>query len=387
MKSGMNGRMLKAVDRTVGRCLTRVLGWIRFRASAPLGRTQHSIRRVLIIRPGGIGDAVLLVPALRVLRQRIPSAEIDVLAEARNAGVFALCDAVTAVLLYHRVTDLFRVMTRPYDVVIDTEQWHRLSAVLAFLTRSPVRVGFATNERARLFTHRVPYTQSSYEARSFLDLVVALTGRPDAVDPVVPYVSVQSSPERDRAQPSVVLFPGASVPERRWGSERFGDLARCLVQHGCHVTVVGGAGDVEQSRRICTAGGPQVSNCAGSLSLKAVAEIFAGSDVVVTADSGLMHLAVAVGAPTVSLFGAGIREKWAPRGERHRVLSAELPCSPCTRFGYTPPCPIGVECLRLISVDDVLAVTLDVIKKYGRVNSRRKRHDEARSLSQPVVGR
>jgi len=66
----------------------------------------------------------------------------------------------------------------------------------------------------------------------------------------------------------------------------------------------------------------------------------------VTADSGIMHLAAIMGVPTLSLFGPGIVEKWAPRGEAHLVVKLDLPCSPCTRFGTVPPCPHGYACMR-----------------------------------------
>lgn len=342
------------------------------------------VRRILIIRPGGIGDAVLLIPSVRILKESFPDSEIDVLAEGRNAEVFSLCKEVTAVFLYHRVSDLARVVGRGYDVVIDTEQWHRLSAAVAFLTRASIRVGFATNERARMFTHPVPYAQSAYEANSFLDLVAPLTGTSIVFDPEAPFVS--AAPYLmggDRSQAIVVLFPGASVRERRWDDQRLSQLAAQLVQNGCRVVIVGGPNDVERSRAICAGGGPRVVNLGGKLSLKETAEVLAGSNVLVTADSGLMHLAYAVGTPTVALFGAGIQEKWAPRGGNHRVLNARLPCSPCTTFGYTPACPIDVECLRRISVDDVLAATLDVLRRAeprGRHHARGGAVVSARSV-------
>jgi ADP-heptose:LPS heptosyltransferase len=74
----------------------------------------------------------------------------------------------------------------------------------------------------------------------------------------------------------------------------------------------------------------------------------------VSGDSGVLHLAVGLDVPTVSLFGPGIAEKWAPRGDIHRVIDHHLACSPCTRFGTTPPCPIQARCLADIGVDEVL---------------------------------
>ena len=70
-------------------------------------------------------------------------------------------------------------------------------------------------------------------------------------------------------------------------------------------------------------------------------------------DAGLMHLAYGVGTPVVALFGAGIEAKWAPRGQRARIINRRVPCSPCTRFGYTPRCPYQVRCLTEISAEEV----------------------------------
>lgn len=318
--------------------------------------------RVLVIRPGGIGDAVLLLPSLRVLRERFPSAEIDVLAEARNAEIFTFCEPVTTIFLYHRVRDLIRVFRQSYDLVIDTEQWHRLSAVVAFLTRAPVRVGFATNDRARLFSHRVPYDQETYEVLSFLQLLGSVTGQTTLFDQEAPFVAV--SPryvDPIRSRPLVVISPGASIREKMWGGERFAELAARLVEEDCVVTVVGSEAERKQARLISSSWGTSIIDLVGQLSLQEVAAVLAGADALVTPDSGLLHLAYAVGTPTVALFGASNPKKWAPRGRNHRTLSTELPCSPCSAFGYTPPCAIGIECLRRILVEDVLNATLEVI--------------------------
>lgn len=355
----MNGWMLKTVDRTVGRCLTWILGSKPVQPGLPIGDAQQ-VRRVLVIRPGGIGDAVLLLPALRVLKESFPCAEIDILAERRNAEIFTLCHVVRKIFLYHRARDLAGVFKRSYDLVIDTEQWHRLSAVVALCTRAPVRAGFATNERARLFSHPVPYDQDVYEGSSFLRLVESVIERPIRSDHAGRFMAIP--PDLDgQPGPTVIISPGASIPEKRWGSERFAELAARLAERGFTVAVVGGKAERKQGRVGCSSGHSGITDLTGRLSLRDVASLLARASVLVTPDSGLLHLASAVGTPTVSLFGASNQTKWAPRGLQHRSLNAKLPCSPCSSFGYTPPCPIDRECLRRISVDEVLTAILDLL--------------------------
>jgi ADP-heptose:LPS heptosyltransferase len=168
----------------------------------------------------------------------------------------------------------------------------------------------------------------------------------------------------------VVLFPGASVPERRWGTEKFIELGRRLINDGHFIIICGGDADKKAAQTIASSLGERVLNLTGCLSLTQTTAILSEAGLLVTSDSGLMHLAYAVGTPTISLFGAGIEEKWAPRGAKHHVLNKRLPCSPCTRFGYTPPCPYDVECLKRVTVEEVCAAVhkilpADIMKTPG----------------------
>ena len=180
--------------------------------------------RFLLIRPGGIGDAVLLLPAIKAIKGKYPDARIDVLAEKRNCGVFSLCPEIRNVFLYDRPKELWKVIRNGYDVVIDTEQWHRMSAVVARLTKAPISIGYSTNERRKLFTHQIPYSHDDYEAESFLHLIEPIAGQ-SVFKTDKPFLSVP--PElTNKARASlgslsglkiVAIFPGGSIPERRWG--------------------------------------------------------------------------------------------------------------------------------------------------------------------------
>jgi len=92
----------------------------------------------------------------------------------------------------------------------------------------------------------------------------------------------------------------------------------------------------------------------------------------ITGDSGVLHIAVGVGTRTVSLFGPGIEKKWAPSGDCHMVLNKGLSCSPCTRFGYTPTCRIGARCLAEITVGEVEDAVIRLLTSHPEVKSREK---------------
>ena len=358
----MKIRLLKHIDKILGTVLSRLL-------IAPQSRVVRPGNKVLVIRPGGLGDAVHLIPALTELRKSFPDVAIDILAEKRNGAVFSLMHGISNVFHYDKFHELLRVYSSRYDLVIDTEQWHRLSAVIARLTRAPMLVGFDTNDRSRLFTHKVLYSHDDYEAGSFLNLLAPLdiVARHDFQSRFlsIPVSAAEKSGEllgELAAQRFVVIFPGASIPERRWGAERFAVVAERLFNNDIPSVVIGGKSESSDGELII-AGGHGL-NLAGRTSLAETAAVIDKCAVLVSGDSGILHIAVGLGKPTVSLFGPGIARKWAPRGDRHTVINKCLPCSPCTRFGSTPQCPIHARCMADITVDEVVASIEQLIGRF-----------------------
>jgi lipopolysaccharide heptosyltransferase II len=354
---------LKALDQTFGRLAATVLAARRRAASGGAPVDPAGVRRLLVIRPGGLGDAVLLVPLLHALRSAFAGAAIDLLMERRNAGLVdpALADRV---LLYDRrpPRELWEAIRGRYDVVVDTEQWYHFSAVVAFLTRAPVRCGFATNRRARLFTHPVAYDERAHEPRVFLTLLEALIGRSVPFDEARPFLAVPPAAAAWAAEALAplagralaVLAPAAPIAERQWAPERWVAVARGLVARGRGVVLVGAPDD----RALCRAVAAGLDGCAldlsGRTTIAQTAAVIARAALYVASDGGLLHVAYGLGVPTVGLYGAAPAEKWAPRGARARTVHVPLPCSPCARWGHVPACPRDVECLRRISVEMVL---------------------------------
>ena len=163
------------------------------------------------------------------------------------------------------------------------------------------------------------------------------------------------------ARPFVVIFPGASIAERRWGGVRFQQVAQHLALFGYAVVVVGGGNDAAEGEVIVRACGGL--NLAGKTSLVETAAVLARSALLISGDSGVLHIAVGLGIPTVSLFGPGIEAKWGPTGEGDVVLNRHLACSPCTRFGTTPSCPDGARCLSEITPEEVVRAARELLSK------------------------
>jgi lipopolysaccharide heptosyltransferase II len=352
--------LLKILDKIAGIPAIWLLPVPHYKASGQLNK-------ILLIRPGGIGDAALLVPAIAALKRRFPATIIDILAEKRNSGVFDLCPETGRILHYDRPRELMAAIRGNYDVVIDTEQWHRLSDVVARLMGAAMLVGFATNERKKLFTHPVSYSHDDYEVDSFLKLIKSLTGDA-AYDMTVSFLAV---PETSTVtvkpllqvlgnKKIVALFPGGSINERKWGKDRFHAIAKMLGAQGYGIVVVGGKDDVRAGEEI-TREIPDSLNLCGKLALPETAAVLKEASLLITGDSGIMHIGYGVGAKLVALFGPGRSKKWAPRGDRCAVINKQLACSPCTTFGYTPKCRKNAECMDLITVDEVFAAAMKLL--------------------------
>ena len=347
----------KLIDATVGAALCWVVGrlryLLRFDPSVPPDPAAQPVRRVLVIRPGGLGDMVLLLPTLRVLRERFPAAAVDVVCERRNAAVLRLAALADRIWCYDSspLASLWGLRRAHYDVVLDSEQFHHISALMALLSRAPVRIGFKINPgRNPLYTHLITYEPDGWEAGQFMRLLAPL-----GIAGVVPVV--EGSLRVDGvAHPSpgrIVVHAGATTRYKQWDRARWSELVRRLAaQSSGPILLVGGPADRAAAAWIAERAGVPVENAAGRLSLKETAHLLAGASLFVGGDSGLAHLAVALDTPTVVLFGPSDSRKWGAHGPRHAVVRHELACAPCAIFGYHKLCH-SIACMDGITVEEV----------------------------------
>ncbi|MBW1719846.1 MAG: glycosyltransferase family 9 protein [Deltaproteobacteria bacterium] len=152
----------------------------------------------------------------------------------------------------------------------------------------------------------------------------------------------------------VCIFPGASIIERLWPIDRWSQVADELWKLGRQPTIIGGRAEIDMSQKIMDFAKCRIVNLCGKLSLSETAALFDCSRLLISTDSGILHIGAMCNIPTVSLFGPGIADKWGPKGERHSIINKNLECGPCTKFGTTPPCPNNMACMMNISSEEVL---------------------------------
>jgi len=322
----------------------------------------------LVIQTAFLGDVVLTTPLLTLLAER--HGPVDVVTTPPAAGLLEFHPAVAAVLPYdkrgrdrggQRLWRLARrLRARRYArAYLPHRSWR--SAGLAYLAGVPDRTGFADSPAAVTYTSRIPRSPSGHEA----DRLASLAGvAPERVPPMSLGLTPEDRAEaeqwrRDRGvgEGYIVLAPGSI-----WGGKRWPYYSTLAAGLECPIVVVGGAEDVDLAAAVVAAAPGRAHSAAGSLSLRGSAALIECAAVLVTNDSAPLHLAAAVGTPSVALFGPTVpAQGFAPRGPRDAVIEhGGLACRPCSAHG-PKQCPLGHHrCMRELTVDGVAAAVATV---------------------------
>lgn len=330
--------------------------------------------RALVIAPSWIGDTVMAQPLFARLHTRYPGLVLDALAPRWVAPVLARMPEIGEVLdnpfahgelaLKARWALGRQLAARHYDAAWVLPNSIK-SALVPWMAGIPRRVGFVGESRYGLINrrHRLDKAALPLMVERFAQLAEA----PGAALPrPIPHPRLQSTPEQQaatlaatglaRPQRLVAFCPGAEYgPAKRWPAAHFAALARTLKQRGHSVWLFGSPKDKAVGDEIVALSGRACTNLCGTTRLDQAIDLLALAEVVVCNDSGLMHVAAAVGRPLVALYGSSSPGFTPPLSETADILSLGLECSPC----FKRECPLGhLDCLNHLSPDQVLAACL-----------------------------
>jgi len=321
----------------------------------------------VVVQTSFLGDTILTTPLLAQLAHRGP---VDVVTTPAAASVLKGHPAVRQVIVYDKrgthagligfLTMRARLKGGGYDVAY-LAQGSLRSALLVWAARIPERIGFATSSGSWLYTTKVAYRDDLHHAARLL-----LLSRPNGREPTADEMRPSLAPgeaERsvvdellrsrgvDAGERLIALAPGSVWATKRW--PYYPPLAQALADAG-RIVIVGGPGDRALAQEIVAAV-PHAVDATGALPLLASAELIGRCAVIVTNDSAPLHLASAMGTPTVAIFGPTVPEfGFGPLAPVRAVLGHEsLACRPCHRHG-PKRCPLThFRCMRELSVESV----------------------------------
>ncbi|HOL68146.1 MAG TPA: glycosyltransferase family 9 protein, partial [bacterium] len=313
------------------------------------------VKKILLIGTSCLGDNLLLTPAMKILRDAFKKAEIE-LVVGPAAREFAhghpwfsryyLLRKNSPREWFHSLSHLRK--TR-YDLVVDFR-----NSLLPFLLRARYRMTFfwAEFHSDKIFTH---------ESERTVQLLKPFFNLPEKITlhfPVNPSEGeaaekLLKSLEIKKSDVFVCLNPGASFPGKRWPLEKFAQTGRQLIEeYEARIGIIGGAAEKTLAAELALAIGQQkVVNLAGTTSVRELAALLERCDLLVTNDTGPMHLAVAVGCPVVAIYGPGNPYRYGPIGPKNQVVHGQVSCFPCQR---PVRCRRDFTCIKTVEVEQVM---------------------------------
>ena len=339
---------------------------------------KTTLSKILIVSPSWVGDCMLMQPMLMRLKQRHPDCRIDIFAPPWTAA------------LLHAMPEVHEVITNPFphgtlqlaaryrlgkqlraarydQAIVLPNSWK--SALVPFFACIPLRTGFSGEARHILLNdkRKLDKTVLPLMVERFAQLAEAAQG--EIPRPLANPKLTISEAQRDAAlhklntknlcpgtrltldQPVAVFCPGAEYgPAKRWPAAYYADIAQRLRQHGYAVWLIGSAKDKPVADEINRLAGGHCINLCGSTDLGDALALLACAQLVISNDSGLMHLAAALDRPMLALFGSSSPQFTPPLSAQAQVVKLDIECSPC----FKRECPLGhFNCMMRLTPDMV----------------------------------
>lgn len=328
-------------------------------------------QRILLTRMKYIGDVVLTTPIIRALRDAYPDAHLAYLGDAKAVSLLEQNPYLNEIIPFDFSKDSFlyqlkmyaKMYSGRYDLTIDLYSNPR-SALMTFATRAKVRIGGDTRGRGNLYTIKIgddgtlkSAIEHHYQSLKPLGITpkfhrteIFLTEKEkkEASD-ILHSIGV------DLSKPVVAVHPGATWPNKIWLKEQFQALISRLVDDTeCEVILSPGPKDGELMQYLSQSGRNRVHTLP-LLPVRPLAAVLSQCTVFVSNDCGPMHIGVAVGTKTIGIFGPEPIEIWFPydRNEGHLPMFKKIPCSPCRTTSCYRRGEEYLECMKLITVDEV----------------------------------
>lgn len=355
-----------------------------FRARKPL--SARKINNILFIKFFGMGSIILVSPVIKAVKEKYPQARIFFMTFASNQEILELLD-VGDVHLFIRRNNIFafffdianaliKLNMARIDLAFDLEFFSRFTVILLLLSGAKVRVGYFLRKvwRGNFLTHQIYFNHFKHITRGFSAILEPLGIDEKCIPKPVINMNGDKAPSMDEIarkhklslnnKDAGIICINVNSSElsidRRWPKENFRHLAQRLLKHSEKIFLVfiGSASERGYVQSVISSienDRDRMVNLSGEISLKELVVLFAHSKMLITSDSGPLHLASASQTPTVSLFGPESPIRYGPLGNNHIVFCKNLYCSPCLNVynAKKSMCNSENKCMQLISVEEV----------------------------------
>ena len=346
---------------------------------------SKDIRSILLIQLGDIGDVVLSFPVIRALRENFPAAKLIVAVRSKAEELIVDCPWVDEVIsinkeqrkwyqeLVYQKDFFLRLWKFNFDLAIDLRTGTR-GAALALFSGARQRIGFYAFDgklwRNKLFTHLVAAQTDIHMAQCYMCLPVSFCLKTENIWPVM-YVPLEKQKIADAllrekniplSKLIVAIQPFSLWQYKDWGTDKYiGLINRIRLEYDLPIILTGSADERHRTNEILKKCKEHVYNFAGTTSIGLLAAVLKRCGLFIGGDSAGVHIAAALGTPTVSIFGPSSPAGWAPKGSQHCIIQKSFECVPCLQKGCQGS---GISrCLEELDADDVWTVVKGQIEE------------------------
>lgn len=336
------------------------------------------VNKILVIKLTMIGDTILLYPAVKALKEKFRNAKIKFLCSRINYEIvkmWNLVDVVDEVIVFEFdkifknplviLRQFFKLWREKFDLGVDFEQWFRITSIIAFIT-SKYKIGFRTPRQLRhyLFNKYIWHIKDKHEVECFCDIVRSLGA---IVEDKNLFIIIDDTAKQKIKRTLyfknivekkfIIIHPGCGIHGfyREWDVEKYAEIAEYIIsKYKYSVVLTGSKDDIKKITSFEKINIPNefFLNLIGKTTIQELIALVSMAKFVICGNTGVLHIAAALGIPTVAIHGPTNPKKWGPWGKGHIVVQSNLDCIPCSYLGFEYGCKKR-KCLKAISIDDV----------------------------------
>jgi heptosyltransferase-2 len=316
---------------------------------------------ILIRATNWVGDAVMCLPALSAVRERFPRARISILAKPWVADIYARESFTDELILYNdaRWKTARALRAKRFDAAILLQNAFE-AALIAWLAGIPNRIGYSRDARGFLLTSAVTLPKPGEIPRHERFYYLELLRRAGILEEIPESDAIRLRGLPAERKKVIGVSPGAAYGgAKQWLPERFAEAASLVAfERGCAIALFGSKSERALCEQVAARlNGHDVTNYAGETTLAQFIAKAAECELFLTNDSGPMHIASALGVPTVAVFGATDDVATGPTGSLSRVVREPVECSPC----LLRECPIDHRCMQRVGAERVAREALSLL--------------------------
>lgn len=343
--------LIKKLDRGIGIPINFILGFFKFKEKT----IPKKIKKVLFIRLGNIGDAILTIPTLREFQRNFPKTKLYVLTSSRTGRIYDNVGYIDNLIdfniienngvfkdIYENISIIKKLISKlkkkKFDLIIDMETYSRVTPLITYFSKPRFSISFDSPRQHRGFIYdkKIEYPWDRHEVECFLDLIRILNIK-------IKNKNLEYKFQRDKLVDKLLSENGISKKDKfvivhsgcnkdwiikEWPRERFAEVMKSIIKrYNAKIILTGGQNDFETNEEIIKlAKLPEeaVFNFAGKLNIHQLAYLISKAKLYVGNDTGPMHLSASVQTPTIGIFGPSTPLKWGPYGKKHLGVHSNI---------------------------------------------------------------